>query len=77
MAKVSNQELNAYIDTDMSDVRPFAECTLECQHWLLNASTFVSNIAYKVNVLEFLCLFCSGRVPVCYFEAVRTEFLEV
>jgi hypothetical protein len=61
----------------MSDVRQFAECTLDRRLWLLNVSTFVSNIAYEISVLEFLCLFYSGRVPVRYFEAVHTEFLEV
>jgi len=61
----------------MSDVRQFAERTLEHQLWLLNVSTLISNIAYKIRVLEFLCLCYSGRVPVCYFEAVHTEFLEV
>ena len=77
MTKVWNQELNSYVYTDMSDVMQFAEYTLECQHWFLNASTFVSNIAYKISVLEFLCLFCSGRVPVWFYEAVHTKFLEV
>ena len=48
-----------HVYNDTSDVRWSAHCTLECQHWLLNASTFVSNAGFKIIVLEFLRLFCS------------------
>ena len=67
----------AHVYTDLSDVRQFAKCTLECHHWLLNASSFVSYIAYKISMLKFLYLLCSWRVPVWNYEAVHTEFLEV